>query len=36
LDLDSPSVGRFNEGDARGLERLASIFSGNVRLEAIG
>ena len=36
LDLDSPSVGRFNEGDARGLERLASIFSGNARLEAIG
>jgi L-methionine (R)-S-oxide reductase len=36
LDLDSPSTGRFNEGDARGLERLAAIFLDNVRLEDIG
>ncbi len=33
LDLDSPNVGRFNEGDARGLERLAAIFLGAVRRE---
>jgi L-methionine (R)-S-oxide reductase len=36
LDLDSPSLSRFNEGDARGLERLAAIFLDNVRLEDIG
>ena len=36
LDLDSPSVGRFNEGDGRGLERLAAVFLDNVRLEDIG
>ncbi len=28
LDLDSPSVGRFDEDDARGLEALASLFVG--------
>jgi L-methionine (R)-S-oxide reductase len=26
LDLDSPSSGRFDENDARGLEKLAQIF----------
>ncbi len=26
LDIDSPSVGRFDEADRRGLERLAGIF----------
>ena len=26
LDLDSPSVGRFDEEDARGLEALAGVF----------
>jgi GAF domain-containing protein len=31
LDLDSPNVGRFNDGDARGLERLAAIFLDAVR-----
>ena len=36
LDLDSPSVGRFNEGDGRGLESLAAVFLDNVRLEDIG
>jgi L-methionine (R)-S-oxide reductase len=36
LDLDSPCVGRFNEGDGRGLERLAAVFLDNVRLEDIG
>jgi L-methionine (R)-S-oxide reductase len=36
LDLDSPSVGRFNEGDGRGLERLAAVFLDNVRLEDLG
>jgi L-methionine (R)-S-oxide reductase len=36
LDLDSPRVGRFNEGDGRGLERLAAVFLDNVRLEDIG
>ena len=36
LDLDSPSVGRFNDGDARGLERLAALFVDSVRLEDIG
>jgi L-methionine (R)-S-oxide reductase len=36
LDLDSPSLARFNEGDARGMERLAAVFLDNVRLEDIG
>jgi L-methionine (R)-S-oxide reductase len=36
LDLDSPRVGRFNDGDGRGLERLAAVFLDNVRLEDIG
>jgi GAF domain-containing protein len=36
LDLDSPRVGRFDEGDARGLERLAAIFLDSIRREDIG
>ena len=36
LDLDSPQPARFDEDDARGLERLAAIFLDNVRLEDIG
>jgi L-methionine (R)-S-oxide reductase len=42
LDLDSPKPARFDESDARGLERLAAIFLDPVRignisqLEAIG
>ena len=36
LDLDSPKPARFDEDDARGLERLAAIFLDNVRLEDIG
>lgn len=35
LDLDSPRLGRFNEVDARGLERLASVFLDTVRPEDI-
>jgi GAF domain-containing protein len=35
LDLDSPRLARFNEGDARGLERLASVFLDSVQLEDI-
>jgi GAF domain-containing protein len=35
LDLDSPRLARFNEGDARGLERLASVFLDSVRAEDI-
>ncbi len=31
LDIDSPRLARFNEGDARGLERLAAIFVESVR-----
>ncbi len=31
LDIDSPQLARFNEGDARGLERLAAIFVESVR-----
>ncbi len=26
LDIDSPSVGRFDDGDRRGIERLATLF----------
>src|SRR5215218_4824410 len=29
LDLDSPSVGRFDEEDARGLEELVGVFLGS-------
>jgi len=35
LDLDSPRLERFNAGDARGLERLASVFLKSVRPEDI-
>jgi L-methionine (R)-S-oxide reductase len=31
LDLDSPRLARFNEADARGLERLAAVFLDSVR-----
>ena len=30
LDLDSPSLGRFDDEDAKGLERLVEIFLGRV------
>lgn len=36
LDIDSPRLARFDAGDARGLERLASIFLDSVRLGDIG
>jgi L-methionine (R)-S-oxide reductase len=36
LDIDSPSLARFDEADARGLERLAEIFLQNVRVQDIG
>jgi L-methionine (R)-S-oxide reductase len=36
LDLDSPKPARFDESDARGLERLAAVFLDNIRLEDIG
>jgi len=26
LDIDSPSVGRFDDADRRGIERLAKLF----------
>ena len=35
LDLDSPRLARFDEGDGRGLERLASVFLDSVRAEDI-
>jgi L-methionine (R)-S-oxide reductase len=31
LDIDSPSVARFDEADARGLERLAAVFLSALR-----
>jgi L-methionine (R)-S-oxide reductase len=36
LDIDSPRLARFDEGDARGLERLAALFIDSVRPEDIG
>ena len=33
LDLDSPSVGRFDEQDARGLNELVEVFVESTRLE---
>lgn len=30
IDLDSPSKGRFDEEDRKGLERLAKIISGRI------
>jgi L-methionine (R)-S-oxide reductase len=36
LDIDSPRLARFNESDARGLERLAALFLDSVKLEDIG
>lgn len=35
LDLDSPRLARFDEVDARGLERLAAIFAQASRLQAL-
>ncbi len=32
LDVDSPRLARFDEEDARGLERLAALFTQSVRL----
>lgn len=34
LDIDSPAPGRFDERDARGLERLAALFLAAVTTEA--
>ena len=36
LDLDSPKLARFDEGDARGLERLAAIFLDTIRFQDMG
>jgi L-methionine (R)-S-oxide reductase len=36
LDIDSPKLARFDEADARGLERLTEIFLQDVRVEDIG
>jgi L-methionine (R)-S-oxide reductase len=36
LDIDSPRLARFDEGDARGLERLAALFVDSVRREHVG
>jgi GAF domain-containing protein len=36
LDIDSPKLARFDESDARGLERLVEIFLKGVRVEDIG
>jgi L-methionine (R)-S-oxide reductase len=35
LDLDSPRLARFDEADARGLERLAALFLQASRVEAL-
>jgi L-methionine (R)-S-oxide reductase len=35
LDLDSPRISRFDEVDARGLERLAALFVEASRLDAL-
>jgi GAF domain-containing protein len=35
LDLDSPRPARFDEVDARGLERLAALFLETSRLEEL-
>ena len=36
LDIDSPSRGRFDDADARGLERLTAVFLQHTRSEAAG
>lgn len=36
LDIDSPNLARFDEADARGLERLVEVFLQNVRVQDIG
>jgi GAF domain-containing protein len=33
LDIDSPRLARFNEGDARGIERLAAVFVESILLK---
>ena len=35
LDVDSPQTGRFDEADARGLERLAALYVQASRLEEL-
>lgn len=34
LDIDSPRIGRFDEADRRGLERLAAIFVAGSRIDS--
>jgi GAF domain-containing protein len=36
LDLDSPSVGRFDEEDARGLNELVEVFVESMNLDFSG
>lgn len=36
LDLDSPRPGRFDEADARGLERLVQVFVTHTELAGLG
>ncbi len=36
LDIDSPRLARFNEGDARGLERIAAVFLDSIHGGDIG
>jgi L-methionine (R)-S-oxide reductase len=36
LDIDSPRLARFDQGDARGLERLAALFLDSIRAGEIG
>jgi L-methionine (R)-S-oxide reductase len=36
LDLDSPSLERFDDGDLRGLTRLVEVFSSTTRLPGAG
>lgn len=35
LDIDSPSLGRFDESDARGLERVVEVFCASTRFEGL-
>jgi GAF domain-containing protein len=36
LDLDSPRAGRFDDLDARGLERVVAVFLGNTDVKGLG
>jgi len=36
LDIDSPTRGRFDEDDRRGLERIVDIFVANTRIPQVG